>query len=140
MLIIVVIGLSVFLSVFYLKPFTKTPEQRIKFLKLYLLIIPFAIIGYWLVTYLAKFDEPNSFSSSVDALKQRSDIKNKIGSYESYSYFDKDIPKETDNPAKFKLSIKGSKATVYLTCEAIKNKSGEWHLTKITQDSLINHR
>jgi hypothetical protein len=99
-------------------------------------LIPIAIVGYWAVTYFTYYDKPKSVRESIELL-ERSDIINKIGSYECYSYYDENLPDETDNPARFKLSMKGSNAIIYLSCEAKKTGSGKWILTKIEQDSLI---
>ena len=70
-------------------------------------------------------------------LEQRPDILNKIGAYKSYSYYDKDLPKKGDDPARFKVSLKGADATIYLSCVATKAKSGTWFLAQIKQDSLV---
>jgi|GEM_PF-5976151 len=96
-----------------------------------------AFTGYCIVTYFTVYKTPQSFRDSVEALKQRPDILNKIGQYESYSYYDEDLPTKEDNPARFKLSLKGSDATIYLSCVATKAKSGTWFLAQIKQDSLV---
>lgn len=137
MLIIIIALAALILSYFFLKPFIKTPQQQRKFFKRFLIITPVAVIGYWVIFYFTEYNKPESFRTSIELLEQRQDVKNKIGSYESYSYFRKDLPLNTDNPARFKLSMKGSDATIYITCEARKNKKGEWYISKIKQDSLV---
>jgi len=106
-------------------------------LKLFLIFSPIALIGYWVVTYFTYYDKPESFRSAIDILQQRTDIKSKIGDYQSYSYYDKDLPDTNDNPAKFKLSMTGSDAIIYLSCEVQKKAAGKWVFTKIKQDSLV---
>lgn len=137
MLIAIISLVGLIISYFYLKPFAQTRDQRARLFKWILILIPVAIVGYWVVTYLNEYDKPKSVRDSIELLEQRSDILSKIGSYESYSYYDKDLPNREDNPARFKLSMKGSNATIYLSCEAKKTDSGKWLLSQIKQDSLI---
>lgn len=137
MLIAVISLTALLISYFYLKPFAKTHEQRVRLFKWILVLIPVAIVGYGVVTYLTEYDKPKSVRDSIDLLEQRSDILSKIGAYESYSYYDKDLPNKEDNPARFKLSMKGSIAIIYLSCEARKTDLGKWLLTQVRQDSLV---
>jgi hypothetical protein len=137
MLIIVISLTGLLLSYFYAKPFVKTQEQKDILLRSILILIPISIVGYGIVMYYTEYDKPESFKASIKFLQQRTDIKNKIGSYESYSYLDQDLPKKEDNPARFKLSMKGSDAIIYLSCEARKNNSGSWYIVHLSQDSLI---
>lgn len=89
MLIIIIALAALILSYFFLKPFIKTPQQRRIFFKRFLIITPVAVIGYWVMVYFTEYDKPESVRISIEILKQRSDIKNKIGLFESYSYFKK---------------------------------------------------
>lgn len=137
MLIIVISLLGLIITHFCLKPFITTHEMRISLFKRVLLLIPIAIVGYSIITYFMEYDKAESVRVSIGLLERNSNIKSKIGSYESYSYYDKDLPEKDANPARFKLSMKGSNAVIYLSCEAEKDDSGKWCLTQIKQDSLI---
>lgn len=114
----------------------KNKSQRLSTLRLFLILVPLAIITYWVITYFTYYNKPASFENGVELLKSNKDIESKIGTYESYTYFDKDLPKKTDNPAFFKVSLKGSTATIYLSCKIKKDTSGQWHLIEVKQDSL----
>ncbi|MDB5146196.1 MAG: hypothetical protein JWQ57_216 [Mucilaginibacter sp.] len=136
MLIVIVSSFSIVLAYFFLKPYMKTSSQRKSALRIVIIIVPLAIIAYWIVTYFTYYNKPESFEKGVELLESSKDIKGKIGSYESYTYFDKDLPKKTDNPASFKVSLKGSLATIYISCKVGKDTSGNWHLLEVKQDSL----
>jgi hypothetical protein len=136
MLIVVIGFLSLIFTYFVLRPFLRTKSQRISPLGLFLIIFPLVIVAYWVFTYFTNFDEPESFTKGVELLEDDRDIRGKIGNYESYSYFEKDLPKKEDNPASFKVSLKGSAATIYISCKVKKDISGQWHLVEFKQDSL----
>jgi heme/copper-type cytochrome/quinol oxidase subunit 2 len=136
MLIAFILVVSIVLTYLFIRPFMKTPQQRTRMVKLFFVLIPAAIVFYLAVTYFTFNDKPASFKTGVELLQTNKYIKNKIGYYDSYSYYDKDLPKKTDNPAFFKVSLKGSSATIYLSCKIQKDTLGEWHLTEIRQDSL----
>lgn len=124
MLIIIVSSISVVLAYFFLKPYIKNKSQRVSALRLFLILVPLAIITYWVITYFTYYNKPASFENGVELLKNNKDIESKIGTYESYTYFDKYLPKKTDNPASFKVST----ATIYLSCKIKKDTLGQWHL------------
>jgi len=64
----------------------------------------------------------------------------KIGDFESYSYFEYNMPADTTNPAIIHVEFNGSVANVFLTCKTRKDVTGQWGLTEIKQDSLIVKR
>lgn len=137
MLIVVISIFSIILTVFFLRPYMRTKSQRVRSLRWFLALIPLAIFAYWIVSYFTYYNKPESFAKGVELLQDDKGIQSKIGGYQSYSYFDKDLPKKTDNPASFKVSLKGLLATIYLSCKIKKDTSGKWHLMEIKQDSLI---
>lgn len=136
MIILIVSSISLVLAYFFIKPYMRTKSQRMIGLRVVLISIPLAIIAYWIVTYFTYYSKPESFEQGVELLRNSKDIESKIGIYESYTYFDKDLPKKTDNPATFKVSLKGDLATIYLSCKVQKDKSDQWHIVEIKQDSL----
>lgn len=112
-------------------------KQNKNWLKIAILIlIPASFISYWLVSYCVANNKPESLRVGIELLENNKDIIAKIGSNTSYSYYKKDEPKDTDNPASFKVSMEGYLATIYLSCTMKKNNSGEWKLVFIKQDSL----
>jgi hypothetical protein len=86
--------------------------------------------------YVNHYSKPDSFEHGVALLRIDKGIQNKIGDFDSYTYFDKDLPNKKDNPAYFKVSLKGSIATIYLTCKMKKDTLGQWRIIEIKQDSL----
>ena len=136
MLIAIIGSIALVMSFFFLKPYIKTSLQRSKLLKLFLILIPVAIVVCWIITYFAFYNQPESFETGITMLQNDKEIKNKIGDYESYTYFDKDLPKKTDNPALFRVSLKGSLATIYLTCKMSKDSTGKWKMVEFNQDSI----
>lgn len=81
-------------------------------------------------------EQPTSFKEGVELLQNDKGILDKIGGYSSHSWKESELPKETDNPARFKVSLKGTHAKIYLTCEVQKGPSGKWVLSSVKQDSL----
>ncbi len=125
---------TIVMAYFFLKPYMQTKEQRIKALRILLILVLSSIIFYVIITYLT-YTTP-SVENGVELLEKRQDISNKIGNYQSYTYFDKDLPKKEDNPASFKVALNGSLATIYLSCKVRKDTLGVWHLIEIKEDSL----
>ena len=136
MLEMIISSLSVILAYFFFKPYMKSKQQRLRALRLTLILFFLAIIAHCLINYFA-FNKPESFESGVELLKNSKAIESKIGNFESYSYFDEDLPKNNNNPASFKVSLKGPKATIYLSCRIKKDTLGKWHLIEAKQDSLV---
>ncbi len=139
MLPIVLTLLAIALSFAFLRPYLRKPEQRTTLLRVALILLPLAIVGYFVITYINYDSKPDAFRQGLELLQNNKDIQNKIGVYNSYSYFNKDLPKKDDNPAKFKVELTGSIATIYLYCEVQKDTKGDWHILKIKQDSLVKH-
>jgi hypothetical protein len=140
MLPIILTLLAIAISVVFLKPYLRTPEQKRTLLRFGLILLPLAIIGYLAVTYINYNSKPDAFRYGVELLQNNKDIQNRIGIYDSYSYFDKDLPKKGDNPAKFKVELTGSLATIYLYCEVQRDIKGKWHILNIKQDSIVKHK
>ncbi|WP_170113630.1 hypothetical protein ABZR88_01000 [Mucilaginibacter yixingensis] len=65
---------------------------------------------------------------------------NKIGGFESFSYYEHNLPKKTDNPAYFKVSLSGPDGEIYLSCKVKKRKDGNWQLLETIQDSLVRKK
>jgi len=122
---------------FLYRPFLKTKENRLRLLKLHLILFPLAFLMYLFYLFIDRQGKVESFREGVKLLKANKEILNKIGYVESYSVYPSWMPKETDNPASFRVSLKGDSEEIYLTCKVQKDSSGIWHLTAIHQDSLI---
>lgn len=138
LLIQITIGLlSLLVGYFILKPFLTTIEARVKLLKFYLILTPFALGFLLFAIYYYSSGQPASFKKGLEALISDKKILSKIGDYKSYSFFKDSLPKEKDNPAKFKIQLNGSEAKIYLECTMQKDKFGNWSLKELKEDSLI---
>ena len=121
------------LSYFFLRPYKK----RFNWIRLFLIFFPICVALYWGLVFFESYNKPKSFTKAIELLQKNKHILNKIGDYESYSYYDYNLPKKEDNPANIKASLKGSKAEIYLSCKIKKDASGNWNLIAIHQDSLV---
>lgn len=72
----------------------------------------------------------------MELLVNDQEILNKTGDIESYAYKKDSLPKETDNPAHFRITLFGKKAKLYLTCTVRKLDNEKWTLIQIKQDSI----
>ena len=122
------------ISFFSLKPYLKNPAQRKTLIRVGLILLPLSLLGYLAVTYINS--KPDSFERGVEMLKSNKEIQSKIGDFDSYTFFEENLPKKEDNPASFKVELQGSQASVYLTCKIKRDTLGRWHFLKIKQDSL----
>lgn len=121
------------LSYFFFKPFW----SRFNLKKILFILFPASILMYWLIGYFVINNEPASFKAALELLKNDSTIMNKIGGYESYSYFKKDMPNQGDNSAMVKVSLRGPVGELYLSCKLVRDTSGNWSLVQIKEDSLV---
>ncbi|MNI74536.1 hypothetical protein D3C73_1306260 [compost metagenome] len=125
---------------FFLKPYlSKHVYKDVYLLKVVLILMPITILFYWIITYFTIYDKPESFRKAVELLHNNETITRKIGDFESYSYYEYDLPNKSDNPANIKLSLKGYKAVTYISSEIVKDSVGKWQLIKINADSLIKN-
>lgn len=133
-LIISILGV-IGLYYFYIAFFSNT----IKIERLLKLTFIFSVIGIALAVFLWYLTEeqlPASFKEGVEILTGKAELTKKIGTYQSYSFKKSELPKTTDNPAIFKVSLNGTAATIYLTCKMEKGTSGKWFLRNVKEDSL----
>jgi hypothetical protein len=106
--------------------------------KLYLILVIISLIGFIVVKYyLMPLGQPASFKKGLELVLNNEVVVSKIGSYASYTFNKNQLPKDTDNPAFFKIAITGDlDKTIFLTCEMQKENTGNWLLKKIKIDSL----
>lgn len=133
----VVYILSLIPCYFVYRPFLKTKEDRLRLLKWHLILLPLGFLMYFLVLFIARQGTVKSFREGVELLEVDQGIIKKIGNVESYSFDRSWMPKETDNPATFRVSLKGDSEEMYVSCKVQKDSSSTWHLVAIHQDSLI---
>jgi len=99
----------------------------------------FAIFGSLAMFFYMRSEETESFRQGVELLKSNKNINDKIGSFESYSFNENNMPDEKDNPAILHVSLEGSKAKIFLTCKIKKDKADDkWHFIEVKQDSIKN--
>ena len=111
--------------------------QTKPFLRYAVIFILISLLAYVSTDYIIDSDTPDSFKAVVDSLENNSLLKSKVGDYESFSYNDKDLPSESDNPAIVKIALNGSSGSLYLTCDVIKNDKDEWQMVNAVEDSLV---
>lgn len=136
-ILLVIRGLGLLISYFVLRRYFNTPQKRKNLLIFYLIITPLAIAGALFGRYMYDKDETEAFKAAVSQLKSDPKVLKQIGDYKYYSFFPALLPKETENPAKFKVSLIGSDATIYLECVMQKDKSDKWFLKEVKEDSLV---
>jgi hypothetical protein len=86
--------------------------------------------------YLGLNDQPESFQEGTKMPLKNKNVLDKIGTYRSHSWKERDMPTDNDNPARFKVAIQGTDAKIYLTCIVETRSKGVWRLVKINQDSI----
>jgi len=139
MIVITVIAVSILATavLFYLltnggKIFVKKNLS----IKVFIALILLGLVLAFLIRYVNQIGIPTSFKKGIDTVINNQDVNAKIGRYESYSYDIKELPKESDNPAIFKIIVNGDSASLFLTCTMKKDSLGHWALIKIKQDSI----
>lgn len=133
MLYLLISVILIALSYFFFKPFW----SRFNLKKIFFILFPVSILMYWIVRSFVINNEPAPFKAALELLNNDSAIMNKIGGYESYSYFEKDMPSQGDNPAMVKVSIRGPAGELYLSCKVVRDTSGNWSLVQTKEDSLV---
>lgn len=133
MLYVLIGFVSIALSYFFFKPLWR----RYNLKKVFLILFPVSVLVYFAIMYFIVYSKPASFRTAVELLSNDSTMVNKIGGYESYSYFEKDMPDQKDNPAFVRFSLNGPKGELYLSCKVIRDTSGDWSLVYVKQDSLV---
>ncbi|WP_165820641.1 hypothetical protein [Pontibacter virosus] len=127
---------SAVLAYFFFKPYLKHPATRKKLIKTFLILLPIAVIGSYIGTYIIEAGQPDSFNEGVELVKEDKRIIEKIGSYKSLWFNENELPKETDNPADLFFELEGSKGVVQVKSKVAKDNTGRWYLVEV-QDSLI---
>ena len=138
-----IIILSVFglvVSYYFIKPYLKLPGARKVFLRRYLVFLAIVFLVSICVKYFIIDNQPESFKQGVELLKNKKEILNKIGEYDSFTFYQDSLPKGTDNPARFKVALNGSIATIYLECTMQKDKTDKWFLKELKEDSVVKKR
>jgi hypothetical protein len=102
-----------------------------------LIITPLAIVGGLFGRYMYDRGKSESFNRGIDLLKSDKKVLDQIGRFESYTVVTDSLPKETDNPAKFKVTLNGTDASIYLECVMQKDEANKWFLKDMKEDSLV---
>ena len=108
-----------------------------KYFKINLVLFPIGLLLAIIMWYIYERSTPASFKEAVRYVTDKPDLMGKVGTYESYSYRSDELPKDTDNPALVRMTIRGSRAIMYLSCALIKQPNDEWLMKSIKVDSLI---
>lgn len=134
---IITLIISAVVAYFFFKPYLKNEKYRKFIVNGFLILFPFAILASKLGEYLMEMGQPESFNRGVELISGDPEIINRIGKIESLNWNEKDLPKETDNPAVIKFSIDGSKAKIYLKAKMVKGEKDKWLIAEIQKDSII---
>jgi hypothetical protein len=133
-------SILVFLLFYFLfRQYFEAKKIRKTIFKTYLIITPIAIVFALLVRYIYYRGQSESFKTGIDLLQKDRKILNQIGDFKSYTFEPDSLPKETDNPAKFKVALNGSNATIYLEC-TMKKESNKWFVKELEEDSLVKRK
>jgi len=133
--IVEVLGLLI--SYYVLRQFFTTPQKRKSLLIFYLIITPLAIVAGLFGRYMYNRGKSESFNRGIELLKNDKKVLDQIGRFESYTVITDSLPKETDNPAKFKVTLNGTDGSIYLECVMQKDEGNTWFLKELKEDSLI---
>ena len=137
MTIIILWLFGVVVSYYFIKPYLKSPGARKVIIRLYPIFLVIVFVLTFCVKYFMIDNQPESFTQGIEFLKNKKEVLNSIGEYQSYTFYEDSLPKKSDNPAKFKVALNGSVATMYLECTMQKEKSGKWFIKELKEDSLV---
>lgn len=126
-------GLIYFL--FY--PWLKHSVNRKKIFKWFLIVYGIAMLVSAVGTYVIGSGQPDSFTEGVVLIKNKSDIKDKIGEFKALKFDKKELPHSSDNPADLKFKLEGSKGILEIEGRVARKNNGKWQLVNIKKDSLI---
>jgi hypothetical protein len=79
--------------------------------------------------------QPKYFEQGVEQLHSSKYIKEKIGDFNSYSFYRDKLPENPKDQAIFQIEINSDSLKFYLTC-GMKKVGGDWKLISIRQDSV----
>ena len=128
--------LGAVLAYFFFRPYLKHPTTREKLIKTFLLLLPIAVIGSVIGSYIIEAGQPESFNRGVELVKENPSVKEKIGSFRSLRFNKNELPKESDDPAQLLFELKGSKGAIQIKGTVTRDSNGNWYLVEM-QDSLI---
>ncbi len=96
-----------------------------------------AMLASAVSTYMMGSSVPDSFTAGVAQIKNRRDIKYKIGDFKELVYNKKDLPSANANPAELKFELEGSKGILLIESTVTKDANGNWQVTALKKDSLL---
>jgi len=114
------------------KPYIKSKDGRKTLLKYVLILCIISWGGAALGWFLMR--QPDYFEQGIDQLHKSKYIAQKIGDFNSYSFYDRQLVKNPKNPVNFNVQINGDSLNLYLTCTMKKYKD-QWLLVYIKEDS-----
>lgn len=122
---------------FLFYPFLKHAVNRKKLFKWFLITYAITAVLSTIGSLYMDKGQPESFEEGVKIMKNKDEVKDQIGEFKSLKFDERDLPKETDNPADLKFTLKGSKGVLQVESRVAKNSKGDWYLIEISKDSLI---
>jgi hypothetical protein len=135
--IVILIGgtiASIYYPYVFVKPYLKSLEGRKLILKGFLILALLSAAMYTLAFYLMR--EPAYFDQGIEQLHHTKYIKDKIGDFSSYTFYESKLTNEPASPAIFQVAINSDSTTLFLNCTMTKVKD-KWKLVKIQEDSIV---
>lgn len=133
-------GTAISLYFLYGAVLGKRPDGQSGFKNFVMSIAATGILCALLGWYLNRVGIPPSVNENINLILNNKMVLSKIGPYQSYSYKTNQLPAPHNNPALFKLSVRGQTHTIYLSCTMMQTPAGKWLLTAIKEDSLTRNK
>lgn len=94
-------------------------------------ILYIAAFIFSLITALYILNGQKPLKPVLAFVKNDPTMATKVGEIKGYSFNENEFPNKSQNSGKFKLSITGANGSLSMECLVIKDKDGEWKLTKV---------
>ncbi|MGZ3763752.1 MAG: hypothetical protein ACXVB0_05785 [Mucilaginibacter sp.] len=106
----------------------------------FIIFFAIAIPAFFAFIYF-NLRNPDFFEQGVEQLHANSYVENKIGSFNSHSYFKDRLPKNPAKQAVFQIELVSNtnNKVLYLTCK-MRKINDSWKLVAIKQDSINIYR
>lgn len=98
-------------------------------LKHFIVLFLYALLFSQVIGWAMK--ETDSFETAIKILKEDEIIRHYIGKYKGHSFDQKDLPTSEANPAEIKVTLNGTKGSVFIHCRMQLNKEWQWELKEI---------
>ncbi len=109
-----------------------------KVMKYLVVLYAIAVLGSAFGSYQMTWSKPQSFQQGFVLLENSPRITSRIGKINGYSYSEKDMPDDEDNPARLVINLNGSRGDMHVDVLLSKDvHSKKWSILEFKKDSLI---